>query len=65
MYSDDNGLEKSINVAFTSLNIINPFIEINNSRCDFVYEDLMALYEEMIKVSDRVKCKLNCAILQI
>jgi len=42
-YTDDNGLEKSININFTSLSIINPFLEINNNRCDFTFDDLLEL----------------------
>ena len=64
MYTDDEGLEKSINVAFTSMNIINPFVEISKGRCDFQYNDMLKLGEEMRKISDRLKCKPNCAIPQ-
>ena len=64
LYTDEEGLEKSINVTFTSMNIINPFTEISNGRCDFQYEDMLLLAEEIQKVSNRVECKPNCAILQ-
>ena len=33
-YIDEDGLEKSINIAFTSLSIIDPFKSICNGRCD-------------------------------
>jgi hypothetical protein len=46
-YTDENGLEKSINIAFTSLSIIHPFISINNGRCDFVFDDLLDLLREI------------------
>jgi len=64
MYTDDEGLEKSINVAFTSLNIVNHFVEISNGRCDFLYDDIVELRQEMQKIADRIECKHNCAILQ-
>jgi len=64
LYTDDEGLEKSINVAFTSLNIVNHFIKISNGRCDFLYDDMVALSQEMQKISGRIECKHNCAILQ-
>jgi hypothetical protein len=63
MYTDDEGLEKSINVAFTSLNIINHFVEISNGQCDFLYEDMLSLDEELRRVTDRIECKPNCAML--
>ena len=56
MYTDENGIEKSINVSFTSLNIINPFIEINRERCDFLYEDMLTLSEETKRIANRIKC---------
>jgi hypothetical protein len=56
LYTDDEGLEKSINVAFTSLNIVNHFIEISNGRCDFLYDDMVELNQEMQKISDRIEC---------
>ena len=64
LYTDDEGLEKSMNVAFTSMNIINPFAEISKGRCDFQYDDMLLLGEDMRKISDRLECKLNCAMLQ-
>jgi len=64
LYTDDEGLEKSINVAFTSLNIVNHFIEISKGRCDFLYDDMVSLNQEMQKISERIECKHNCAILQ-
>jgi len=64
LYTDDEGLEKSINVAFTSLNIVNHFIEISNGRCDFLYDDMVELSREMQKISSRIECKLNYVILQ-
>ena len=64
LYADDEGLEKSINVAFTSLNIVNHFIEISNGRCDFLYDDMVELSLEMQKISSRIDCKHNCVILQ-
>ena len=64
LYTDDEGLEKSINVAFTSLNIVNHFIEISNGRCDFLYDDMVELNREIQKISSRIECKHNCVILQ-
>ena len=64
LYTDDEGLEKSMNVAFTSMNIINPFTEIGKGRCDFQYDDMLLLGEEMRKISGSLECKPNCAILQ-
>jgi len=55
-YTDDDCLEKSINVAFTSLNIINPFVLINKGRCDFLFTDLLVLSEELLRISERIKC---------
>jgi hypothetical protein len=46
-YTDEDGLEKSINIEFTSLNIINPFITISNGRCDFLFDDLLELVREI------------------
>ena len=56
MYTDDEGLEKSMNIKFTSLHIINPFIEINKGRCDFLYDDIIMLTEEAQKILARIKC---------
>ena len=64
LYTDDEGLEKSMNVAFTSMNIINPFAEISKGRCDFRYDDMLLLEDEMQKISGSLKCKPNCVILQ-
>ena len=64
LYTDEEGLEKSISVAFTSMSKINPFTEISNGRCDFQYDDMLLLAEEIQKVSTRIECKSNCAILQ-
>ena len=64
LYTDDEGLEKSMSVAFTSMNIINPFTEISKGRCDFRYDDMLQLGEETRKISDSLKCKPNCAIQQ-
>ena len=64
LYSNEDDIEKSINVAFTSMHIINPFIEISKGRCSFLYEDMLQLAEELSKVSDRVECKPNCVMLQ-
>jgi hypothetical protein len=63
MYVNDDGLEKSMNVTFTSLNIINPFIEINKGRCNFLYDDMRALEGEMKKALDRLECQPNCVIV--
>ena len=52
-YTDENGLEKSINVAFTSLHIIHPFISINNGRCDFLFDDLLDLVREIEQIRQR------------
>ena len=36
-----------MNIAFTSLNIIDPFTSICNGRCDFVFDDLLDLVREI------------------
>jgi hypothetical protein len=61
LYTNEKGVEKSINVAFTSLNIINHFIEIGKGRCDFLYDDMVELNQEMQKVLERIECKVNYA----
>ena len=52
-YTDENGLEKSINIAFTSLSIIHPFITINNGRCDFLFDGLLELVREIEQIRQR------------
>jgi hypothetical protein len=53
-YTDESGLEKSINIAFTSLNIISPFISINNGKCDFLFDDLLELVREIDLIKQRL-----------
>jgi len=36
-----------MNIAFTSLSIIDPFSTICNGRCDFVFDDLLDLVREI------------------
>jgi len=64
LYTNEESIEKSINVAFTSLNIINHFIEISKGRCDFVYDDMVELNQEMRKILERIECKGNYVTLQ-
>ena len=52
-YTDENGLEKSMNVAFTSLSIIDPFSTICNGRCDFTFDDLLDLVREIEMITKR------------
>jgi hypothetical protein len=53
-YTDDDGLEKSMNIVFTSLNILHPFRLICNGRCDFIYDDLLMLADELRRIKERL-----------
>jgi hypothetical protein len=63
-YEDEEGLEKSINVDFTSLAIVRPFILINEGRCDFLFDDVLLLCKEIQHIKEGgLNCKPNCVIL--
>jgi hypothetical protein len=53
-YTDDEGLEKTINTTFTSLNIINPFAVINKGRCSFLFTDMVDLSLEIEHLKKRL-----------
>ena len=53
-YTDDEGLEKTMNTAFTSLNIINPFVVINKGRCNFLFTDMVDLSLEIKRIKKRL-----------
>jgi hypothetical protein len=53
-YTDDDGLEKSMNVLFTSLHIVQPFKAVCNGRRDFMFDELLLLAEEMRRIRARL-----------
>jgi hypothetical protein len=53
-YTDENGLEKSMNIAFTSLSIIDPFVSVNNGRCEFLYDELVRFADEIDLIRQRL-----------
>ena len=62
-YEDEEGLEKSINVEFTSLSILKPFVAINEGRCDFLFDDMLLLHKEIQHVKNVLNCKPNYDML--
>lgn len=53
-YEDEEGLEKSINVVFTSLAIVKPFAVISEGRCDFLFDDMLLLHKEIQHIKDEL-----------
>jgi hypothetical protein len=62
-YEDEEGLEKTINVEFTSLAIVKPFIVISGGKCDFLFDDMLLLHKEIQHIKHGLECKLNCVML--